>query len=88
MAIARYLLRRGKLFYISKSDWKLFRERIGEWQEANMERLNKEYVKLLTGDEPASKSSGRLRNELIRIEELREFSLCSKNLRLPGISHY
>ena len=40
---------------ITKADWKLFRERIGEWQEAHMEKLNKEYVELLTGDEPASK---------------------------------
>ena len=40
---------------ITKADWKLFRERIGEWQEAYMEKLNKEYVELLSGDEPASK---------------------------------
>ena len=40
---------------ITKEDWKLFRERIGEWQEAHMEKLNKEYVELLSGDEPASK---------------------------------
>ena len=33
---------------ISKADWKLFRERIGNWQERYMEKLSKEYVKLLT----------------------------------------
>ena len=27
---------------ITKADWKLFRERIGEWQEAHMEKLIKE----------------------------------------------
>ena len=27
---------------VSKSDWKLFRTRIGDWQEAYMERLVKE----------------------------------------------
>lgn len=35
---------------ISKQDWKLFREKIGDWQESYMEKLNKEYVKLLQGD--------------------------------------
>jgi len=39
---------------ISKSDWKLFRQKIGEWQEGYMARLNEEYIKLLKGDEPAS----------------------------------
>ncbi len=32
---------------ISKSDWKLFREKLPEWQEAYMERLIKDYIKLL-----------------------------------------
>ena len=40
---------------ISKADWKLFRERIGSWQEAYMEKLNQEYMKLLTEEGPASK---------------------------------
>ena len=31
---------------ISKADWKLFRERIGVWQEAYMDRLNREYIEL------------------------------------------
>lgn len=39
---------------VSKSDWKLFRARIGDWQEAYMERLVKEYVDLLEGEENAS----------------------------------
>ena len=36
---------------VSKKDWKLFRACIGEWQEAYMERLTKEYIDLLSGDE-------------------------------------
>ena len=40
---------------ISKADWKLFRERISGWQEAYMERLTREYIELLSGNEPASK---------------------------------
>ena len=33
---------------ISKADWKLLRERMGNWQERYMEKLSKEYVKLLS----------------------------------------
>ena len=40
---------------ISKADWKLFRERIPEWQERYMERLNQEYIELLNSSAPASK---------------------------------
>ena len=53
---------------ISKADWKLFRERIGSWQEAYMERLNKEYVELLSGDGPASKKFWAL-EERIRADK-------------------
>ncbi len=38
----------------SKKDWKLFREKIGEWQEHYMEKLVKEYVDYLSSDIPAS----------------------------------
>ena len=36
---------------ISKKDWKLFREKIAGWQENYMDRLNKEYIALLSSDE-------------------------------------
>lgn len=39
---------------ISKQDWKLFREKLPEWQEAYMEKLIKEYSKLLYSPKPAS----------------------------------
>lgn len=42
------------MFEVSKADWKLFRSRIGEWQEAYMGRLIKEYMELLSGDGDAS----------------------------------
>ena len=35
---------------VSKSDWKLFREKIGDWQENYMERLEQEYISLLSDD--------------------------------------
>lgn len=31
----------------SKSDWKLFRDRIGDWQESYIEKLNHQYIDLL-----------------------------------------
>lgn len=39
---------------VSKSDWKLFRECIAEWQENYMERLVKEYIDMLNGNGNAS----------------------------------
>lgn len=39
---------------IKKSDWKLFREKLPEWQEKYMERLVKEYSDYLRSDLPAS----------------------------------
>lgn len=35
---------------ISKSDWKLYREKIADWQENYMDCLNKEYIALLSSD--------------------------------------
>jgi hypothetical protein len=39
---------------ISKADWKLFRERVPEWQEHYMERLTKKYIELLSSPGNAS----------------------------------
>ena len=33
-----------------KSDWKLFKTKLSDWQEAYMDRLNQEYSQLLNGD--------------------------------------
>lgn len=37
-------------YCFTKSDWTLFRNRIGDWREAYMDRLNKEYIELLQKD--------------------------------------
>jgi len=34
----------------TKKAWALFREKIADWQEAYMDKLNKEYIDLLNGD--------------------------------------
>ena len=39
---------------INESDWKLFRKNLPDWQEAYMERLNREYAALLAGSNKAS----------------------------------
>ncbi len=57
---------------VLKSDWKLFRTRIGDWQEAYMERLVKEYVKLLSGTENASDRFWKLEERIKKIRSIRE----------------
>ena len=34
----------------TKKDWALSREKISDWQEAYMNKLNKEYIELLSGE--------------------------------------
>ena len=51
---------------VSKSDWKLFRNRIADWQEAYMERLVKEYMDLLNGAEDASDKFWKLEERIKR----------------------
>ena len=51
----------------TKKDWALFREKIVEWQEAYMDKLNKEYIDLLNGEgKPSEKFwalEERIRND-------------------------
>ena len=39
---------------IEEKDWKLYREKLPEWQEAYMEQLIEEYAELLNSDKAAS----------------------------------
>lgn len=34
----------------TKQDWKLFRQKLPDWQEAYMDRLNREYIEILSGE--------------------------------------
>lgn len=34
----------------TKKDWTLFRNKVVDWQEVYMDKLNKEYIELLSGD--------------------------------------
>lgn len=48
----------------STSDWKLFRTKVAQWQEAYMERLTKEYIQLLSGSEKASNKFWKLEKRI------------------------
>ena len=42
------------MYQSEEKDWKLYREKLPEWQEAYMERLIREYAELLNSDKAAS----------------------------------
>jgi len=44
----------------TKRDWLLFRNKIVDWQEAYMDRINKEYIELLSEDVNPSEKFWRL----------------------------
>lgn len=67
---------------ISKKDWKLFREKLPDWQENYMEKLNREYIELLRKEGSASDKfwelEKRIRNDKKKpgvIMELRKSEL-------------
>lgn len=50
----------------TESDWKLFRNKIADWQEAYMDKLNKEYIELLSEDTDPSDKFWRLEKRIKR----------------------
>ena len=52
--------------HINEADWKLFRSRLPGWQEAYMDRLNKEYIELLNGPGTASDKFWELEKRIRR----------------------
>ncbi|MBQ8391770.1 MAG: multidrug transporter [Clostridia bacterium] len=49
---------------VSKQDWKLFQDRIGEWQESWIEKINNEYIKILTDEGKASEKFWQLEKRI------------------------
>ena len=49
---------------VKESDWRLFRSRLPIWQEAYMERLNREYIALLSGTGSASEKFWELEKRM------------------------
>lgn len=63
---------------VSEKDWKLFRNKISNWQEAYMDKLIKEYIKLLSEDANPSDRFWKLEK---RINEDRKRTGVSINMR-------
>lgn len=68
----------------SKSDWKLFRNRIGDWQESYIGKLNRQYIDLLNGDGLASEKFWELNR---RIREDRKSLGVQMELRKPDLPY-
>lgn len=51
---------------ISKTDWRLFREKLSEWQENYMDRLIKEYISLLNKEKASSEKFWELEKRINR----------------------
>ena len=68
----------------SKSDWKLFRDRIGDWQESYIEKLNHQYMDLLNGDGLASDKFWELNR---RIREDRKSLGVQMELHKPDLPY-
>ena len=49
---------------ISKEDWKHYREKLPAWQENYMNRLNKEYMHLLSADKKPSEKFWELEKRI------------------------
>ena len=49
---------------VKEADWRLFRSRLPIWQEAYMERLNREYIALLSGTGSASEKFWELEKRI------------------------
>lgn len=47
-----------------EKDWKLFRSKIGLWQENYINKLNNEYAAILCGDESSSEKFWILENKI------------------------
>ena len=42
------------MYTVKEGDWKLFRKKLPLWQESYMDKLNQEYIRLLSGEGLAS----------------------------------
>jgi len=77
---------------VNEKDWKLFRSRLPDWQEAYMDKLVKEYIDLLSGDKLPSDKFWTLeervrqdkRNPGVLITEMRRSRMRSNLLNLLG----
>lgn len=60
------LYRKESDMEISKADWSLFKAKIPQWQEAYMNRLNQEYLAILSSDKSPSEKFWALEQRIRR----------------------
>ena len=74
---------------VNEKDWKTFRAKLPGWQEAYMERLNREYVALLTGAGDASDRfwalEKRIREDMKSVGVVAEMSRSKMYQNLLGL---
>ena len=54
------------MYQVKEQDWKLFRKKLPLWQEAYMDKLNQEYIQLLSEVGNASEKFWELENRIRR----------------------
>ena len=54
------------MYQLNEQDWKLFRQKLPFWQEGYMDRLNQEYIRLLSGEGLASEKFWELEKRIRR----------------------
>ena len=79
------------MYQVKEQDWKLFREKLPLWQEAYLDRLNQEYIQLLSGAGNASEKFWELEKRIRRdqnsvgvVADMRRSQMYSNLLSLLG----
>lgn len=54
------------MYQVKEQDWKLFRRKLPLWQEAYMDKLSQEYIRLLSGEGNASDKFWELEKRIRR----------------------
>ena len=68
------------MYNIKESDWKLYKKLVPIWQERYMEKLNNEYLEILSKEKKAStifwelEKRIMLRDNINNFEDIKEFS--------------
>ena len=52
------------MYQVKEQDWKLFRKKLPLWQETYMDKLNQEYIRLLSGEGLASEKFWELEKRI------------------------
>ena len=53
------------MYTVKEQDWKLFRKKLPLWQESYMDKLNQEYIGLLSGEGLASDKFWKLEKKIL-----------------------